>query len=105
MPAYTTGTNIDPFQAPSSAPALSLLPSSPFTLPADCEPCRVEEQFAIQIRGKIYRFTLRDKIVPEDPYLVALKAQAFSISRVEQYRGLPPPRTVRDFLVRTDLVI
>jgi hypothetical protein len=47
---------------------------------------------------------LRDKIAPEDPYLVMVKAAAFSIQHNEPYNGTPIPRSVKDFLIKTNLV-
>jgi len=104
MPAFTDGTILDPFQPPLQEPATSLV-NSVFTVPAACEPCRIESAFTIQINGKLYKFVMRDKIVPEDPFLIALKAAAFSIARAEEYRGTPPPRTIRDFLVKQNVTI
>lgn len=77
----------------------------PFTVPPDCGPCRTEKTFTVKMNGFLLTFTLRDKITPEDPYLVALKAAAFAIKRVEQYRGTPPGRDIRDFLVKQNTVI
>jgi hypothetical protein len=77
----------------------------PFTQPPGCGPGRTESTVRIQKAGKYYNFVFRDKIVPEDWYLTAMKAAAFSIKRTEQYRGVPPPRTVRDFLVKSNLII
>lgn len=80
------------------------LPTSIFTPPPNCGPGREESKVTIKMNGKLYTFTYRDKIIPEDPYLVAIKAAAFAIKRNEEYRGAPPPRNVRDFLIKQNLV-
>lgn len=81
-----------------------LTTGGPFTPPPGCGPGRVESTVRIQKSGKMYNFVFRDKIVPEDWYMTAVKAAAFSIARTEQYRGVPPSRTIRDFLVKTNLI-
>lgn len=66
---------------------------------------RVEVPISIRKDGRIYRFMLRDKIVPEDLLSIMAKAAAFAISQGEPYAGTPPPRSVKDFLIKTDTVI
>lgn len=66
---------------------------------------RVEVPVSIRKNGRIYRFMLRDKIVPEDLLSIMMKASAFAISQGEPYAGTPPPRSVKDFLIKTDTVI
>jgi len=80
---------------------------TPFTEPPGCAgvPCRTEVPVVIRKNGRLFRITLRDKVVPEDPYLVMLKAQAFAISQGEPYVGRPPDRAVRDFLIKDTVVI
>ena len=77
------------------------------TLPPGCGICdRVEVPISIRSDGRIYRFILRDKVVVEDPYLVMVKALAFSIRQGEPYPATPPSRKIRDFLIKTrDVVI
>jgi len=79
---------------------------TPFVEPPDCAgiPCRVEVPITINKQGRLYTFMLRDKIAPEDPYLVMVKAAAFSIQHNEPYNGTPIPRSVKDFLIKTNLV-
>jgi hypothetical protein len=55
--------------------------------------------------GRIYTFVLRDKVVPEDPYLVLVKAVGFAIQMNEPYSGQAPERSIRDFLVKGNVVI
>ncbi len=98
-------TPFDPFALITTQVMQTKLTSSPFTVPPGCGPGRTESTVRIQKSGKMYNFVFRDKIVPEDWYLTAMKAAAFSIARTEQYRGVPPSRTVRDFLVKTNLIV
>lgn len=102
MTAFATGQSIDPFLAPPEAPVRSILPTV-FSTPTLCGPCRVESSFTVQLEGKLYTFVMRDKISPEDPYLIWLKATAFSIARREVYRGVPAPRSVRDFMCKNQV--
>jgi hypothetical protein len=55
--------------------------------------------------GRIYRFVLRDKVIPEDPYLIMVKAAAFAIQTGEAYNGTPPGREVKDFLIKSNINI
>lgn len=66
---------------------------------------RVEVPVTLRKNGRLYRFMLRDKIVPEDLLNIMVKAAAFAISQGEPYAGTPPPRAVKDFLIKTDTVI
>lgn len=77
----------------------------PFNVPPGCSPCRQEVTFTIRKHGRLYTFVLRDKIVVEDPYLVMVKAEAFAIGQGEPYAGIPPERAVRDFLIKSNVVI
>lgn len=98
-------TPFDPFAPIRTQVVQTLLSISPFTQPVECGPGRVEKTLRMRSGGKMYSYVFRDKVVPEDWYLVAVKAAAFSISRNEQYRGVPPDRAVRDYLVKQNLVI
>jgi hypothetical protein len=55
--------------------------------------------------GRLYTMKLRDKISVEDPYLVMVKAEAFALQQGEPYSGVVPPRNVRDFLIKSNVVI
>lgn len=55
--------------------------------------------------GRIYRFVVRDKIVPEDPYLVLTKAIAFAVQTGEAYNGTSPNRALKDFLIKGNIII
>lgn len=80
---------------------------TPFTEPEDCgiEPCRVEVRFSLRKNGRIYRFVARDKIQPEDPYFVLVKAAAFAVQQAEPYNGRTPGRNLKDFLIKSSVVI
>jgi len=80
---------------------------SPFEVPPECGsiPCRSEVPITIRKNGRLYQFVLRDKVVPEDPYLVMVKAIAFSIAQGEPYAGKAPDRGVRDFLIKDSVII
>ena len=88
-----------------SAKSLLFSGTLPFVDPPGCGPCRIEVPITIRSQGRLYRFVVRDKIVIEDPYLVLVKAAAFAIQEGEGYSGTPPERSVRDFLVKTNIVI
>ncbi len=80
---------------------------TPFNEPPECGalPCRTEVPITLRKNGRLYKFVLRDKVVPEDPYLVMVKATAFAIQTGEPYVGRSPDRGVRDFLIKTSVVI
>jgi hypothetical protein len=78
---------------------------SPFVEPVGCAAGRQETTINIRKDGRVYRYVLRDKIAAEDPYLMMVKAVAFSIQTGEPYNGTPPSRSVRDFLIKQSVVI
>jgi len=80
---------------------------TPFEEPPSCAiiPCRTEVPINVRKDGRIYKYVLRDKLVPEDPYLVLVKAGAFARLTGEAYNGTPPDRAVRDFLVKSNVII
>lgn len=79
----------------------------PFEVPAECSALAKRKEVPINIRkdGRIYRYILRDKVAPEDPYLVMVKAAAFAIQTGEAYNGQPPGRDIRDFLIKSNVGI
>lgn len=79
--------------------------ATPFEEPLECGVGRQEVPVVVRKDGRLYRFVLRDKIAPEDPYLVMVKAAAFSIQTGEPYNGTPPNRGVKDFLIKQSVVI
>lgn len=80
---------------------------TPFVEPPECasQPCRTEVPITLKKDGRLYTFVLRDKVLPEDPFLVLVKAVAFSIANAEPYVGQPPDRAVKDFLIKDTVVI
>jgi hypothetical protein len=78
---------------------------SPHAEPLVCAAGRQEVPITIKKHGRLYRLVLRDKICVEDPYLVLVKAEAFAIRTGEPYAAPPPPRTVRDWLIKSSLVV
>ena len=77
----------------------------PFGEIPGCAPGRQEVSYSIRKFGRLYTFKLRDKICVEDPYLVLVKAEAFAIQQGEPFAGIPPERAVRDFLIKSNVVI
>ena len=78
-----------------------------FSEPPGCSalPCRAEVVLDIKKDGRIYHIVLRDKVVPEDPQLILTKAAAFAIQTGEAYNGSTPKRSVRDFLIKNNVVL
>lgn len=87
------------------AKSLLFTDTLPFGVPPGCSPCRQEVVYTVRKFGRLYTFKLRDKITVEDPYLVMVKAEAFAIQQGEPYAGIPPERAVRDFLIKSNVVI
>lgn len=85
--------------------SLLFQPSPPFEEPPTCAPCRQEKTVTMRKGGRLYSFTVRDKVAVEDPYLVMVKAAAFAIREGEPYNAQVVPRSVRDFLIRSSVVI
>lgn len=73
--------------------------------PESCNPGRKEVTVTFRKDGRQYNLTMRDKISVEDPYLTLVKAAGFAIEREEPYMGRLVPRSVRDFLIRSSVVI
>ena len=81
--------------------------TTPVTEPSGCGaiPCRTEVPITIRKDGRSYKFVLREQVVPEDAYLPMVKGIAFAIQENEPYAGKFPERSVRDFLVKNNVVI
>ena len=82
----------------------SLLFAQGTDTPPGCGP-RTEVTQVLRKNGRLYTLVMRDKIVVEDPYLVMVKATGFAVQQGETYPGTPPARGIRDFLVKTNVVI
>lgn len=78
---------------------------TPHSEPIACAPGRTEMPATFVKYGRLYKVVLRDKITVEDPYLVMVKATAFAIRTGEPYAAEPAARAVRDFLLKSAVVI
>ena len=88
-----------------SAKSLLFTGDMPYSEPATCAPGRQEIPITLRKDGRLYRFIVRDKIIIEDPYLMLVKAMAFAIATGEPFNGSPPDRAIRDFLIKSNVVI
>ena len=88
-----------------SAKSLLFQPGAILAEPPECGPCRTEIFSTIMKNGRLYRFVVRDKIIPEDPYLVLVKAGAFAVRLREPYMGRTPDPSLKDFLIKSSSVI
>lgn len=70
--------------------------------PPDCGLPRKEVVVQVQQLDRTYTMTIRDKISEIDPYLVGVKAAAFSVRTGEPYMGRVVPREDRRALIRTN---
>lgn len=77
----------------------------PLSIPDLCGPGRQEVKATFAKDGRLYHLTLRDKVIPEDPLFVLVKAAAFAVSEGEPYMGRMVPRSVRDFLIKSNAVL
>ena len=75
----------------------------PFSVPPGCGPCRANRNGDHRKFGRLYTFTMNDKIVVEDPYLNLVRAEAFALQQGEPFSGITPPRTVRDVLIKNNI--
>ena len=68
--------------------------------------CREEavRRFPIA-NGIVVTVTLRNSLVPEDPYLVLAKAKAYSTKTGSAYNAPKTPRSVKDILIKTNISI
>lgn len=73
--------------------------------PPGCGPCRQEVRATVRKDGRLYTIVIRDKVVVEDPYFVMVKAAAFAIRQNEPYMGRATPRGVKDFLIKSNVVV
>ena len=78
--------------------------ATPFTEPENCGIGRDEVPMQIRKNGRLYTFIARDRVLPEDPYLIMLKASAFSLANSEAYNGRPPDRSIKDFLIQSSVI-
>lgn len=76
---------------------------TPFQELPECRAGRTETYKTIRKDGRLYRMVIRDKVIVEDPYLVAVKAQAFGIRTNTEVTMETVPRSVRDALIRSNV--
>jgi hypothetical protein len=87
------------------ARSLLFQPNPPFPVPPGCGLCaRTEIPVSLRKNGRIYRFILRDKLVPEDILTVMVKGAAFAISQSEPYSVTPPSRAILDTLIKANVI-
>ena len=53
--------------------------------------------------GRMISVILRDTLVPEDPYINMARATALSIRTGEPYDADRVDRTIKDYLIKTDI--
>jgi hypothetical protein len=73
--------------------------------PVTCGPKRREAKVTLYKYGRKYVAVLRDKVSTEDPYIVLVKATAFAVQEGEPFMGRVIPRNLKDFLIKTSVVI
>lgn len=88
-----------------SAKSLLFSEASVLAQPEACLPCRQEAKVTVRKEGRLYTLVMRDKITIEDPYITLVKAAGFAVGQSEPYMGRLVPRSVRDFLIRSSVVI
>jgi hypothetical protein len=62
----------------------------------------VSQSFSLA-SGRLMTFILRDTIVPEDPYLNMARAKALSVRTGEPYDADRIPRSIKDYLIKTNI--
>jgi len=78
---------------------------TPYESPATCFFGRKSGVFTLRKNGRLYRYVVRDRVVPEDPYFVMVKAAAFAIRHGEPYNAKVPKRALKDFMIKSSVVI
>lgn len=100
-PFADDGALFDPYAFDPAPQVQTQLP--PDFVAEGCGPGRKETRVTFKKNGKLYTLIHRDKFVAEDWVLSQVRAVAMARSRVEAYRGLPPGRSERDALIKTNL--
>lgn len=68
--------------------------------------CRVELERRYPLaNGRVVTIVVRDSIVPEDPYLVLARAKALSVRTKEAFSAPRTTRSIKDFLIKTNVSI
>ena len=79
--------------------------NTPLSEPLTCGLGRNEAEVVLQHNGRKYILQLHDKVAIEDPYLTMVRATAFAIGQGEPYNGKSPERSLKDYLIKDNLVI
>ena len=87
------------------AKSLLFQPGQLLQEPPECGPGRQEVTAKFRKDGRFYNLTVRDKVVPEDPYIVQIKAAAFATKTGEPYMGRVVPRSLRDVFIKNAVTI
>lgn len=68
--------------------------------------CRVELEKKYPLaNGRVVTVVVRDSIAPEDPYFVLVRAKALSVRTGEAFNASRTTRSIKDFLVKTNIFI
>ena len=68
--------------------------------------CRLEMERRYPLaNGRIVTVIIRDAVTPEDPYLVLARAKALSVRTSEGLNAERTTRTIKDFLIKTNISI
>ncbi len=68
--------------------------------------CRIElERSYPMANGRMVKVIIRDSVTPEDPYLMLARAKALSVRTNEAFSADPINRSIKDFLIKTNISI
>lgn len=68
--------------------------------------CRLEAERVYPLaNGRVVTVTLRKTVTPEDPYLVLARAKGLSARTGEPVDADKTPRSVKDYLIKTNISI
>lgn len=68
--------------------------------------CRIELEKRYPLaNGRMVTVIVRDSVVPEDPYLVLVRAKALSVRTGEALNASRTTRAIKDLLIKTNISI
>lgn len=68
--------------------------------------CRIELERRYPLaNGRVVTVIVRDSVTPEDPYLVLARAKALSVRTNEAFSAERTTRSIKDFLIKTNISI
>jgi hypothetical protein len=68
--------------------------------------CRLELERRYPLaNGRVVTVIVRNSVTPEDPYLVLARARALSVRTREAFSGERTKRSIKDFLIKTNISI